>query len=92
MSQILNKTQKHKDRFTLITDGMGCVGDPEHYPTHTLSVATGVNRGNGYQGYMSVTYALTECEYIPQEARLNLIRALNKLGYAQYIVELIEKS
>lgn len=93
MKLILNKTTKSSDRLTLIEGAFGNAGDPQHYPTHKFVVVTGVNRGNGYQGYMSVTYALTECgAWMPSEARLNLIRFLVANGFAQYIVDLMDKA
>jgi hypothetical protein len=88
MKYILNKTTNSRDRYTLIKEGMGGAGDPKHYPTHLYSVANGVDRGNGYQGYESITYALKEDKFFPEEARRNLIEALDSIGFYDYLHEL----
>lgn len=88
MKKILNKTTSTRDRYTLIDEGMGSHGNPAHYPTHAYSVANGSDRGNGYQGYSSITYALKECQWFPEDARANLIQTLKELGFEQYLKEI----
>lgn len=63
MKIILNKTKNSRDRYTLINKGMGGFGLPENHPNNMYSVINGVDRGNGYQGYMSIDYFLS-CDYL----------------------------
>lgn len=48
---------------------MGSHGEPSNHANHKFEIANGVDRGNGYQGYFSVSYFLNEMEYAPQEAK-----------------------
>lgn len=82
---ILNKTTKHRDRYRVIPGSQGCYGDPDYYPTHKFKIAIGIDRGNGYQGYSSITYFLTKKEYVPVEAKTNLKKFLEKKGYGRYL-------
>jgi DNA-directed RNA polymerase subunit RPC12/RpoP len=82
---ILNKTIKHRDRYKVIPGSQGSYGDPDYYPTHKYTIANGIDRGNGYQGYSSITYFLTEMEYAPIEAKTNLKKFLKKKGYDRYL-------
>jgi DNA-directed RNA polymerase subunit RPC12/RpoP len=82
---ILNKTIKHRDRYKVIPGSQGSYGDPDYYPTHKYTIANGIDRGNGYQGYSSITYFLTEMEYAPIEAKTNLKKFLKKKGYGRYL-------
>jgi hypothetical protein len=84
MKYILNKTKQTSERYSLIDEGMGGFGDPDYYPTHKYSVVWGVDRGNGYQGYLSISYAFTR-DYIPDEAKNNLVKFLTQLGYFEYL-------
>lgn len=88
MKYILNRTKSSQDRFTLIDGSMGSAGDPEHWPTHKFEIANGVDKGNGYQGYMNITYALKECSYFPEDARKRLIWVLSTGGYKRYLEEI----
>ncbi len=81
----LNQTRSSRDRLYLLHEGMGGFGDPEDYPTHAWCVVNGVDRGNGYQGYMSVTYALKECKWIDPETKVNLRATLRMLGFGKYV-------
>ncbi len=85
---ILNKTTKSRERYRVIPGSMGCAGDPKHYPTHKYEIAAGVDRGNGYQCYMSVTTFL-EKGYIPEEAKQKLIAFLRGKGYQAYLNEVL---
>lgn len=82
---ILNKTTKHRDRYRVIPGSQGNYGDPDYYPTHKYTIANGIDRGNGYQGYSSITYFLTEMEYVPIEAKNNLKKFLKEKGYSRYL-------
>jgi hypothetical protein len=66
----LNSSQSSRDRYYLIHDGKGMGGygkDKDHYLNNWV-VVNGVDRGNGYQGYMSIDCALKE-GYVPEEAK-----------------------
>lgn len=90
---ILNKTRHHRERYKVLCDdrGQGCYGDPDYYPTHNHVVVSGIDKGNGYQAYYSITYFLTQMDYIPYEAKRNLIKFLEEKGYDKYLKELKEK-
>jgi len=81
MKVILNKTKNSSERHTLISGSMGSAGEPATSPNHKFKVANGVDRGNGYQGYMAVSYFLNgEC-YAPKEAVNKCKKILQNLGY-----------
>jgi hypothetical protein len=83
MKTILNKTTKTRERYTLINESMGNCNEPNNSPTHKYSIANGIDRGNGYQGYMSIDYFLT-IDYISNDIKNNLKKILVSLGYLQY--------
>jgi len=60
---------------------MGGYGEPKNSPNHTLSIGCGVDRGNGYQGYMAITYALYECDYLPDAVKERIAEILRGKGY-----------
>ena len=76
MNIILNTTKSSRNRYRLISGHMGNYNKPSNSPNHRYVVVNGIDRGNGYQGYMSVTYALNECDYLPQEVKDNIKLAL----------------
>lgn len=78
MKIILNKTRISSDRYTLINQGMGGANLPETHYHHNYCVVSGVDRGHGYQGYMSIDYFLT-LDYVPQEAKDKLTKLLVNL-------------
>lgn len=84
---ILNKTRSHRDRYRIVPGNMGNHGDPKDYPTHKYHVVNGVNRGNGYQGAMSVEYFFSKDahRYIPEEARKNAVKFLLDHGYEKWL-------
>jgi len=86
MRVILNNTIKHSDRYSLINEGQGGYGDPLYYPTHKFCVVNGIDRGNGYQGYLSVTYALQH-DSVPKEVKARLKALLIRNGYSKYLSE-----
>lgn len=57
----LTKSRSSQERYYLLKDGrgMGGHGSPADHYLHHYVVVNGVNRGGGYQGYMSVDYALS---------------------------------
>lgn len=82
---ILNKTTKHRNRYRIIPGSQGNYGNPDYYPTHKFIIVNGIDKGNGYQGYYSITYFLTEMGYVPIEAKNNLKKFLKKRGYSRYL-------
>lgn len=64
-------------RTFLINDGqgMGGAGMPDDHYLRNWIVAQGTNRGNGYQGYMSIDYALT-ADYISDSAKTKIRKKL----------------
>lgn len=84
---ILNKTKSHRDRYRIVPGNMGNAGDPKDYPTHKYHIVNGINRGNGYQGCMSVAYFFSEDthRYVPEEARKNCVKFLLAHGYGNWL-------
>ena len=66
----LNSTTRVRGRLYLIRDGrgMGGAGSPAGHYANAWVVAQGQDRGNGYQSYMAVDYALAQ-EWVPAEAK-----------------------
>ena len=81
MKIILNKTTKSSERYCLINGSMGNSGEPETSPNHKFEVVNGIDKGNGYQGYMAVTYAISDESYMPEDAKKKLKETLKNLGY-----------
>lgn len=81
---ILNKTTKASERYHIIRGSQGSAGDPPDWPTHKFEIANGVDRGHGYQGYMSVTYFFTKA-YVPEEAKRKCKEFLKQLGYENWL-------
>jgi len=77
---ILNKTKSSYNRYHILNGSMGNYGEPPTSPNHDFEIANGVDRGNGYQGYMSVTYALKKGS-MPVEAQNKLRKILKEKGY-----------
>ena len=73
----LTHSRSSRDRYYLITGSMGCYGTPVNHVNNEYSIANGIDKGNGYQGYMSVSYFLT-LEHIPQSAKNKVIEICNK--------------
>ena len=80
---ILNKTQSSSQRYRIQPGSMGCAGEPENHVTSNFVIVNGVDKGNGYQGYMSVEYFLDPitCPHITDEARNNCKKFLESNGY-----------
>lgn len=86
----LNTSKSSRDRYYITKGGQGCSGLPEHYPDHKFGIVNGIDRGNGYQGYLSITHCLTKCEWFPEEAKKELIYWLFKHenGYCRYLIDI----
>lgn len=68
----LTTSRSPRERYYLLKDGrgMGGAGEPPEHHSHSWVVVNGVDRGNGYQGYMSVDYALSdEVTWLPESAK-----------------------
>lgn len=77
----LNKTRRHSERYWLKSGNMGGHGDPKNHANNNFEVVNGIDQGNGYHGYMSVSYALSPDSYMPKEARITLRKTLTQFGY-----------
>lgn len=77
MKLILNKTKKSTCRYTLLTGQMGSAGEKSNHVNHKYEIGIGVDRGNGYQGYASVSYFLSQ-PYYPQVAKGKIIAICKK--------------
>lgn len=73
----LTHSRSSRDRYYLISGSMGNAGFAENHANHRYQIANGIDKGNGYQGYMSVSYFLTQ-GYIPQSAKNKVISILTK--------------
>ena len=79
----LNSSRSSRCRYYLVNDGRGMGGysnSPDHYSNHWV-VTNGVDRGNGYQGYMSVNYAASDEGCLPSEARARLLKLMTRFGW-----------
>jgi len=81
---ILNSTRKPRERYRIVNGGMGYYKDPQDSPNYKYHIAIGIDRGNGYQGSMSIEYFLKE-EKPPLLARVNLIKFLKAEGYESWL-------
>lgn len=68
MKMILNKTKNSSERYTLISGSMGNSGEAANHANNHFEIVNGIDRGNGYQGYISVSYFLT-LDYIEQDMK-----------------------
>lgn len=91
VGMVLNRTRKHQDRYQIVPGSMGNSADPKHWPTHRYEIVSGIDRGNGFQGYTNLTYFLTECPGVPAEAKRACRKFLENRGYADYLQEIDEK-
>jgi len=76
MNQILVKTRIARERYRIIDGSMGSCGTPTNHVNNKYEIAEGIDRGNGYQGYMSVSHFLT-LDYVPNSAK-NAVREICK--------------
>lgn len=83
MKIILNKTKIASERYTLMSGSMGNYGEPNNHANNHFEVCNGIDRGNGYQGYSSVSYFLKEMSYAPQEAK-DKLKAILKEKHLSY--------
>ena len=72
----LTKSKSSRDRYYLVDGSMGGYGETANHANNHFEIVNGIDRGNGYQGYMSVSYFL-ENKYIPEEAK-NKVRGILK--------------
>jgi len=76
MKLTLTRSKSSLERYYLIPGSMGCAGEPLNHANHKYLIANGVDNGNGYQGYMSISYFLKQ-DYIPKSAKQKVIRLLS---------------
>lgn len=72
----LTKSKSSQERYYLINEGMGGYGEKANHANNHYSVVNGIDRGNGYQGHMAISYFLT-LNYIPATAK-NLVKKILK--------------
>lgn len=75
MKLALTNSKSSRERYYLINGSMGSYGEPANHANHKYKIANGIDKGNGYQGYISVSYFLS-LEYIPASAKNKLIALL----------------
>lgn len=73
----LTKSISSRERYYLVNGSQGNAGDPKNHANHYYHIVNGIDRGNGYQGYISVSYFLT-LDYIPQSAKNKVISMCKK--------------
>lgn len=76
----LTHSRSSRERYYLLNDkhGMGGAGMPEDHYLNQWVVVDGTDRGNGYQGYMSVDYALSDAvTWLPAAAKRLIRKTLN---------------
>lgn len=77
----LTHSKSSRERYYLIQGQMGSAGESRNHVNHHAEIANGIDRGNGYQGYMAVSYFL-KLEYIPQSAKNIVINFCKKNNYS----------
>jgi hypothetical protein len=68
----LTHSKSSRERYYLVNGKMGGYGEPENHANNVFEIVNGIDRGNGYQGYTSVSYFLTE-KHVPQSAKNKVI-------------------
>jgi len=71
----LTHSKSSRDRYYLIDGSMGNHGEPPNHANHKYQIANGIDKVNGYQGYMSVSYFLKQ-EFIPASAKTKVMSQL----------------
>jgi hypothetical protein len=74
----LTHSKSSRDRYYLMEGKMGCAGEPPNHANNHFEIANGIDRGNGYQGYMAVSYFLREMSHVPQSAKNKVIQILKE--------------
>ena len=74
----LTSSKSSRDRYYLIKDnqGMGGAEAPINHYSRLFMVVNGVDRGNGYQGYSSIDYMLSDKSELPEHAKRKIKRIL----------------
>jgi hypothetical protein len=78
---ILNTTKRHSDRYQIQPGKMGGAGDPNNHVNNCYHIVSGIDRGNGYQGYMAVTYFLSDDIRTPDATKMRCRRFLRQKGF-----------
>jgi len=75
----LNSSRSSRNRYYLMNDGigMGGYGLPDNHVNKKWVVVNGIDRGNGYQGYSSVTYTIAEDSPFPEDVKVAIRKHLN---------------
>lgn len=75
----LTNSKSSRDRYYLVSGSMGNYGCVENHVNNQYQIVNGIDKGNGYQGYTSVSYFLTQ-DYIPKEAKQKVIDFCKQKG------------
>lgn len=75
----LTNSKSSRERYYLVNGSMGNYGEVANHVNNHFEVVNGIDRGNGYQGYMSASYFLT-LDYIPKEAKEKAIEIFKEKG------------
>lgn len=73
----LTNSKSSRDRYYLVSGSMGNAGESKSHANNYYEIVNGIDRGNGYQGYMSVSYFLT-LDYVPLSAKQKVISFCKK--------------
>lgn len=79
MNLILVKTRNPRDRYRLIDGSSGRHGTTKNHVNNYFQIVAGIDKGNGYQCYLSVSYFLT-LDYVPQQAKETVIQICKERG------------
>jgi hypothetical protein len=75
----LTTSKSSRDRYYLVNGSMGSYGCSGNHVNNQYEIVNGIDKGNGYQGYTSVSYFLTQ-EHIPNEAKQKVINFCKEKG------------
>jgi hypothetical protein len=76
----LTHSRSSRERYYLISGYMGNLGKSYNHVNNHFKIANGIDKGNGYQGYMAVSYFLKQ-DSIPQSVKDMIIKICKEKGY-----------
>lgn len=62
------KSKSSYFRYYIIGEPMGGYGEKENHANNFVSIANGIDRGNGYQGYTAISYFINQ-KSVSEEAK-----------------------
>jgi len=75
MKILLTHSKSSSKRYYLVSGSMGNAGESVNHVNNHFQIVNGIDRGNGYQGYIAVSYFLT-LDYIPQSAKDKVMKII----------------